>query len=325
MTTAIAVTESELVLDEVASKAVEEVARKVCEVAAGRLDEPEWIAAAREAWDDLPASVRRALRGFRRHSGPHGALLVRGLPVDGETLPPTPVVKGSVQRVATVQAAVLMLVASGLGDPAAYLAEKAGAMVQDVVPVPGQEEIQGNVGSTLLSLHTENAFHSHRPDIVQLLCLRADHEGAAGLRVACVREALPMLREETKEALHRPEYVTAAPPSFGGGGETEPHSILSGASDDPDLRVDFAATRATTDRAGVALAELETSLTAVEHTIRLVPGDLAIVDNRVTTHGRTAFRPRYDGGDRWVQRVFVLTDLRRSRHQRPSDGAVLVG
>lgn len=324
MSTAIAAIGSELVLDGVTSRAVEEVARGICEVAAGRLDEPDWIAAAREAWDDLPVSVRRTLRAFRRHSGPRGALLVRGLPVDSETLPPTPAVKGSVQRTATVQAAVLMLIAGGLGDPAAYLAEKSGAMVQDVVPVPGQEAVQGNVGSTLLSLHTENAFHPHRPDFVQLLCLRADHQGAAGLRVACVREALPLLKEETREALHRREYVTAPPPSFGGAGEIVPHSILSGAPEDPDLRVDFAATRATTERAQAALAELETSLTAVEHTIRLVPGDLAIVDNRVTTHGRTAFRPRYDGGDRWVQRVFVLTDLRRSRHQRPGDSAVLV-
>lgn len=320
-----AVTESELVLDDRASKAIEAVARQLCEVADGRLDQPEWIVAARDAWDDLPARVRQALRGFRRHSGPRGALLVRGLPVDDAALPPTPMVKGSVQRTATVSAASMMLVASGLGDPAAYLAEKSGAMVQDVVPVPGQEEVQGNVGSALLSLHIENAFHPHRPDFVQLLCLRADHERVAGLRTSCVREALPLLREESREALHRPEFVTVAPPSFGGGGETEPHSVLSGATEDPDLRVDFAATRALTDRAGAALAELETSLTAVEHTIQLVRGDLAIVDNRVTVHGRTAFRPRYDGGDRWVQRVFVLTDLRRSRDLRPGDGAVLVG
>jgi L-asparagine oxygenase len=47
------------------------------------------------------------------------------------------------------------------------------------------------------------------------------------------------------------------------------------------------------------------------------------VDNRVTVHGRTAFQPRYDGRDRWLQRTFALADLRRSRGYRPNDGYVL--
>jgi len=48
-----------------------------------------------------------------------------------------------------------------------------------------------------------------------------------------------------------------------------------------------------------------------------------IVDNRVTVHGRTAFRPRYDGADRWLQRTFAVADLRRSRDHRPDDGYIL--
>ena len=52
--------------------------------------------------------------------------------------PPTPC-----SATPTVAAAVLMMVACGLGDPVAYLAEKSGALVQDVVPVPGQGELLG--------------------------------------------------------------------------------------------------------------------------------------------------------------------------------------
>jgi L-asparagine oxygenase len=58
-------------------------------------------------------------------------------------------------------------------------------------------------------------------------------------------------------------------------------------------------------------------------TAYLEPGDLAVVDNRVTVHGRTAFRPRYDGRDRRPGRGFVLTGLRCSRALRPSDGYVV--
>ncbi|MFH7599310.1 TauD/TfdA family dioxygenase [Streptomyces racemochromogenes] len=301
-----------------------EIARALAPVADGRIDTPEWVDAARTAWCDLPVGLRRALRSFRRDSGPSGALLVRGLPVGEETLPETPTVRGSVQRTADVAAAVLLTVASGLGDPAAFRPEKTGALVQDVVPVPGQEDFQGNAGSVLLSFHTENAFHPHRPDFVMLLCLRADHEGVAGLRTACVRQVLPLLSDTSRTALQKEEFVTDAPPSFGSvPGAAAPHAVLTGAADDPDVRVDFAATRATTRRAQSALDELNRLFDLTAQTIRLTPGDLAIVDNRVTVHGRTSFRPRYDGQDRWLQRSFVLTDLRRSRGLRAQDGYVL--
>ncbi|WP_438490111.1 TauD/TfdA family dioxygenase [Streptomyces sp. S186] len=316
-------TEGVFVLEPEEMAQVEAAARALCARLPG-VDDPRWVAEARSAWEELPAALRRRAATYRRHSGTSGALLVRGLPVDEENLPLTPTVPGSVQREASVPAAVLMMTACGLGDPAAFRAEKSGALVQDVVPVPGQETFQGNAGSVALMMHNENAFHAHRPDYVMLLCLRADHDGAAGLRTAGIREALPLLPEATVETLSAPEFATQPPPSFGACGGTVPaHPILSGDPEDPDVRVDFAATTGTTERAVEALHVLEKAFDDVSYTVRLSAGDLAVVDNRVTLHGRTAFTPRYDGHDRWLQRTFVLTDLRRSRDHRPDDGYVL--
>ncbi|QMU77960.1 L-asparagine oxygenase [Streptacidiphilus sp. PB12-B1b] len=303
---------------------VHAVADRLCSAAGGVIDDPRWAAAASDAWSDLPAGLRRDLLRFRRDSGPTGTLLVRGLPVDEQALPGTPAVPGSVQRQATVPAGTLVMIAAGLGDPAAFRPEKSGALVQDVVPVPGQEEFQGNAGSVRLGFHNENAFHPHRPDFVMLLCLRSDHEGIAGLRTSCVRQVLPLLTPDARTALSAPEFVTAPPPSFGAGsGGTEPHAVLHGAPDDPDLRVDLEATRPLTGRAADALLELQRLFDLTASTVLLTPGDLAVVDNRVTVHGRTGFRPRYDGRDRWLQRSFVLADLRRSRPHRTGDGHVL--
>ncbi|MBY8851239.1 hypothetical protein K7G98_24000, partial [Saccharothrix sp. MB29] len=125
-------------------------------------------------------------------------LLVRGLPVDPARLPPTPARPGSVQRTATVPASSAVLVALHLGEPMAFREEKSGALVQDVVPVPGMEETQGNAGSVPLTMHVENAFHPDRPDYVGLLCLRNDHDNVAGLRVASVRRALRLLPERER-------------------------------------------------------------------------------------------------------------------------------
>lgn len=306
------------------SAALSLVTRGLLDQAGERVDDPHWAARARHAWEDAPAEVRRLIRRFRRHSGPDGALVLRGLPIGAPDLPATPMLKGSVQRVPSLPAATLLLFAAGLGDPAAFAAEKSGALVQDVVPVPGQEEVQGNVGSVELTFHTENAFHPHRPDYVMLLCLRPDHEGIAELRTSCIRRLLPLLTPPTREALTRPEYVTEAPPSFGLSGEDTVHAVLTGAPEDPDLCFDEAATRGVNDAGRAALAELSEVAHRTYTSVLLGPGDLAVVDNRVTLHGRSAFTPRYDGQDRWLQRTFAFSDLRRSRDHRPGDGAVLV-
>jgi L-asparagine oxygenase len=306
--------------------AAEQVAGTLLEVAGEKIDDPSWIAEAGLLWHDLPGSLRRPLLTYRRNSGRTGALLIRGLSVDESSLPETPMVSGSVQREATMPAALLMLVASAFGDPIAFRQEKSGAMVQNVVPVPGREEVQGNEGSVLLTFHNENAFHRHRPDFVLLCCLRADHDRVAGLRTVSIRQVYGMLTEWHRDALFRKEFVTAPPPSFGSAhGESEPHAVLTGALEDPDVMVDFAATEPVTEQAGDALVELRSLFAAHALTHYLTPGDLAIVDNRVTVHGRTSFAPRYDGQDRWLQRTTVTQNLRRSRLLRADDGHILAG
>ncbi|MCX5192890.1 TauD/TfdA family dioxygenase [Streptomyces sp. NBC_00249] len=313
-------------LDPAEAVAARDVARRLVATADGAVDDDKWISAARAAWEELPLSLRHAVRSFRRHSGSRGTLLLRGLPVAVEELPATPGHASSVQREATVPAALIMAVASGLGDPIAFAAEKSGAMVQDVVPVPGREEFQGNAGSVRLSFHNENAFHPHRPDYVLLICLRPDHDRVAGTSTASVREVLPLLSAEGREALHAAEFTTAAPPSFGGGAGGEgarAHAVLTGPAEDPDLRVDLAATRPLTGRAERALAELADVFETVGQTQVLTTGDLVIVDNRIAVHGRSRFTPRYDGSDRWLQRTFVAADVRRCRAHRAGDGNVL--
>ncbi len=43
--------------------------------------------------------------------------------------------------------------------------------------------------------------------------------------------------------------------------------------------------------------------------VALRPGDLLVLDNRRAVHARTAFTPRFDGTDRWLQRVYGFSDL----------------
>lgn len=288
------------------------------------IDSAEWVARARELSCGLPLTMRVSLRRFRRSPGPEGVLLIRGMPIDPEELPPTPTHPGSVERRPTTPAAALVMACMQIGDITAFRPEKSGALVQNVVPVAGQEDFQGNAGSVKLNMHIENGFHAHRPDYVALLCLRNDHDDVAGLRTSSIRRALPLLSRETLQVLREPRFVTHAPASWGDYHSATPQCpILDGDADDPDVQIDFSTTEGLDPRASAAIEELGQAFDQVTRTFILRPGDLAVVDNRLAMHGRTAFRPRYDGFDRWLLRTSMHIDPRRSRPARPADGDVL--
>ena len=287
------------------------------------VDDPDWQARAREESCRLPHRLSGAVRAFRHDPGSEGTLTISNLPLAAETLPATPTVPDSVERAATVAATVAVLLGSELGTVIAYRDEKHGALVQNVVPVPTLATSQSNGGSVRLEFHTENAFHPHRPDFVGLLCLRPAHEDQVGTQLASVRRAFPLLDQADRTVLQEPRFITEAPPSFHSADLSSPHPVLTGAPDDPDICVDFHATRALDDGAERSLTRLREALTAVRVDAVLRPGDMIFVDNRVVVHGRVAFSPRYDGNDRWLHRVFVHLDQRRSRSHRPGNGSVL--
>ncbi|MET9918735.1 TauD/TfdA family dioxygenase [Streptomyces sp. NPDC006435] len=293
--------------------------------AGGRIDDPCWLEAAREVSVRLPHRILAALRAFRHDAGPDGVLLLRGLPVvAGDPLPATPAVKGSVERVPTVAASVITTAMLHLGEVVAFRNEKTGALVQNVVPVPGSEASQSNAGSVLLELHIENAFHDNRPDFVGLLCVREDPTGDARLCTSSVRRALPLLSARARAVLGEPRFLTEPPPSFGALDRVTPaHAVLNGDVADPNVLVDFSATHPLDDEARGAMAELRDAFVETMSALSLRVGDLAVVDNRLAVHGRTSFTPSYDGADRWLHRVYAHLDHRRSRVDRAGNGAVL--
>ncbi|MER5755691.1 TauD/TfdA family dioxygenase [Streptomyces sp. NPDC002088] len=299
------------------------VAAALAEVEPGLVDDRAWLDACRGMSEELPERLRRRLRDFRHDPLLDGMLLVRNLPV-ASGIAPTPTVAESVERKATPAAGTTALVSMQIGEVIAYRDEKSGALVQNVVPVAGREEQQSNAGSVPLELHVENAFHPHRPDMVALFCVRPDHDGGAGLRVASVRRAIEMLPDDIRKVLGEDRFRTEVPPSFGApGGQVPQHPILGGDFDDPDVRVDFHATHPEDEQAAEAMTVLRAALDTITRAVHLRPGDLAIVDNRVALHGRTHFVPRYDGEDRWLHRTFIHLDHRRSRPMRHGNGQVL--
>jgi L-asparagine oxygenase len=57
------------------------------------------------------------------------------------------------------------------------------------------------------------------------------------------------------------------------------------------------------------LEEVQWAIEQCTQEIVLKTGDLLVIDNRNTIHGRKPFQARYDGADRWVQRILVRKEL----------------
>lgn len=300
------------------------LAERLVMTAPALVDEPEWMDAARSLSSRLPLRLREAVRAYRHDPGEDGTLRLSNLPIDEAVLPPTPTVPESVERKATVPAAIASLIALELGEIVAYRDEKSGALVQNVVPVPGREASQSNAGSEPLELHIENAFHPHRPDFVGLLCLRDGQNGSAGTLVSSIRRTLRLLSTDVREVLQGERFTTAPPPSFRSGAPVPLHAVLVGDPDDPNVQVDFHATQAVDDEAKLALEVLRDAFITASHKLVLNSGEMAFVDNRIAIHGRTAFTPRYDGRDRWLHRTFVHLDNRRNRSHRVGNANVLI-
>ena len=70
------------------------------------------------------------------------------------------------------------------------------------------------------------------------------------------------------------------------------------------------------EESAAALDELIAALTDNLTGVALRPGQVLFVDNFKAVHGRSPFTARYDGRDRWLKRLNVARDLRKSRAAR---------
>jgi L-asparagine oxygenase len=276
----------------------------------------------------LPAPLLEGLRAFRRYGSPIGGLLVRGCPTFD--VPRTPEDPTAAVGTTLVAAGVFGIITAVVGDQYGFEPELGGNIIQDVVPVRGFEYTQQSVSSAEeLYSHVESAFTEDRPDFVALLCLRADHDRVAATTLSPVERIMPLLSRHTVEILREPRFRTTVDASFLQGlGTAEPIrvgpiQVLSGSLERPRVRADFAETTGLDDEAQEALDELKRCVDKVAITVLLEPGDLLFVDNHRAFHGRTSYRARWDGADRWLLRTSVTRDLSRSEARRPFDGRIV--
>jgi Taurine catabolism dioxygenase TauD, TfdA family len=269
----------------------------------------------------LPEGVYDALVDFVDSAPASGAMLIENMPLGD--LPPTPDDPLLADKPDKVSEFALLTVGRVLGRPVGYLPEHGGDVVQNISPTKRNADRQVSTSSkSMLEFHTEAAFHPHRPRYLLLLCLRGDPSAATTL--CSIAAVLNTLSPRSRAVLFQPRFTTGIDESYAGG-RSEARSVqrpvLYGDPEAPKLWLDADLMSGTDAVAQEALDELARLVREHATGVTLKAGDLLVVDNDVAVHGRTPFKPRFDGTDRWLQRTFVVADHTAADGSR--DGRVI--
>jgi Fe(II)/alpha-ketoglutarate-dependent arginine beta-hydroxylase len=301
-------------------------------------DDPAFVRQAGVYAHELPRGVRTFLHEAKLCEPRSAYCLVSGYPIDQERLGDTPRHWQDRQEVspALEEEVLLVLFGSLLGDVFGWSTQQNGYLIHDVLPIRGHETEQLGSGSEqLLWWHTEDAFHPCRGDYVGLLCLRNPDRVATTFASLEQVELAPRQREllfephftirpdeshlkknqsravteEWREqAYDRMEKMNSRAPKI---------AVLFGARDSPYLRLDpFFMDPPDSAEAAEALAVLTRQIDRQLQDLVLQPGDFLFIDNFQGVHGRKPFTAHFNGRDRWLKRINVTRDLRKSRDWR---------
>ncbi|MEV0388553.1 guanitoxin biosynthesis L-enduracididine beta-hydroxylase GntD [Nonomuraea sp. NPDC050643] len=307
--------------------------------------DPSFLADAGYIAQDLPDGVRRLANTARLDDRKHAVLFSGGL-VNDEAIEPTPWHWRDADTPGSrVYGFLLVLYGALFGDMIGWATQQDGRVVTDVVPTPGQEDgLVSSCSKRELSWHTEDAFSPYRADYVGLYCLRSPTSTATTVSYVDMSEVpddiaelladdrftlLPDLSHDPDNNSDKQHYASAEAFDRLEGLRVDPPRvpILSGNLDAPVLRIDrdFVLPAADDADSARALAWITRHLDGNLYEIPLSPGDACLIDNNNSVHGRRPFQPRYDGKDRWLKRVNVVTDLRRTRPGRATAHDRVIG
>ncbi|HKY27460.1 MAG TPA: guanitoxin biosynthesis L-enduracididine beta-hydroxylase GntD [Pyrinomonadaceae bacterium] len=261
------------------------------------------------------------------------------------------------------QEILMMLLGSLLGDAIAWATQQDAHIIHDVLPIKADENEQISTGSNqVISWHNEDAFHPFRGDYVALMCLRnsdripttlasADQIKLSHRDINILFEPRFVIYPDDSHAEKNNSVTVSYAGNGNGNGNghcngngngTDPlkaareriramHSspsktaVLYGDPHSPYLRLDPYFMRPSEDNE--AQYALNTLIRAVDKCLGevvLEPGDFLFVDNYRAVHGRKPFKARYDGTDRWLKRMNITSDLRKSRSARTTSSSRVI-
>ncbi len=277
-----------------------------------------------QAREILPPAIVRAISQFI-HNPIQSALILRNCLLD-RTLPPTPYggQLSSVQTPVSYQVNLALYQLIGV-QPVVYEGENDGNLFRHVVPSRLATQTRSSHGSRIrFGYHVDNpdlplleepvGSLSACPEYLSLFGMRCDSRVTTTL--VLIDQVLERLNEDVVNALAQPKFTIRRPASFGVPRETHGLPlIVAGKAGKWLCRFDTENTFAVDSESVAAIKALRAVLEKrdLDIALLLLPGDFLIFKNQRTLHARDAFVPLDDGVDRWMLRLFGMSDLSRTR------------
>ena len=287
------------------------------------VEEDDFLGSATTYAQELPRRLRAFLNEFRLME-PSGACIIAGYPVDDSKIGKTPAHwRKQPGDSSTIEEEVFLnLCGALLGDAIAWGHQRDGLVCQDLVPIEEhKEQMLGSGSAQELVWHTEDARYTYRGDYIGLMCLR--NPDAVPTTFASIDEI--QLNSDQIEVLFEPRFVFRPDPSHPTDTEPETAPVLFGDPRSPYLRFDpYSMDPPETEEARLAMDYLTRAIDETLTGVALMPGECLFIDNYRTVHGRSSFKARFDGTDRWLKRINITRDLRKSRVVRQAPASRVI-
>jgi hypothetical protein len=290
--------------------------------------DPAFLQNARVYAGQLPKRILKKLNEFRHTEYHRGLFLISGFNINQQELGATPEKVGrELDELSGLRESfMLVLLASFLGDPMGWSSQRDGALVNNILPLKSHKDEQLSTGSAVeLDWHTEEAFHPCRADYLALMCMR-NYEQIATMVASIADISIP---DDIKKVLFEERFIFLTDKNFEGGpfDVSRPQAILFGDFASPYMKIDPSFMHAVEGDAVAedALRYISKAIGNALYDLVLEPGQVVFIDNYRVVHGRKPFIPKFDGNDRWLKRINITLDLRKSRTIRTAhDSRVLM-
>lgn len=301
--------------------AIDEIYHASIESGIVDLSHPEMVSWINQGAQALPPEV---LDGVLSPTSLAGAAILasESIPIlPTQSLGPTPLswqdardqslnIDRSIKHPSVLKASITMVkLARAAGEPYGWKGQQFGQLVNNVLPVPGEETENSGASSTSpLTPHSEDAFHPERADELILGSLR-NH--GVGTTISSLRAV--ELTPEQEALLTTPTCPILPDVSYGKGSDKKYASVpvatfthdSKGRRDHLRFDPDYTPLHDASPEFQNAYHYLTQELARVAFTVSLEPGKLLLLNNRRVAHGRVPFEARYDGWDRWLLRVNI--------------------
>lgn len=283
---------------------------------------------------DMPLGLRKICTDFRNCRENIRFLLIEGFPIDDKAIGGTPSHWDvDWKNPKTLREEIFQcLIASCLGEIFGWRTQENGRYLRHIVPIEKEKNEQlGGSSAVTLVWHIEEAFHPQRADMMTIMCYRNEEKAETNL-CSIMQLNIP---DHYRTILKQPRFIIKPDKSHFPENNISQHwqlsdgqfkkiqsfqenpvpvPVLESPNNKEVLCIDEAFMEALPGdtEAKEALEWLYRYMNEQKISIVMKPGDILLLDNRTTAHSRSPYVPNYGPSARWLRRVNIAADLRKS-------------